>query len=141
MSDIRHINLIGGLVTRNPPKIALRRPYPTALGNSFQHHEIEEMTQYQETFTANIMAWCCTPTPSNYCTYHISTSHTLQFLRLWPRQTFKGQGHYSKAKSTPHHDVAHLQPLNNVASKYQLPKLDSSRDVAWKKILMSRSLQ
>ena len=34
------------------------------------------------------------------------------------QQDFKGQGHYSKVKSRSHHDVAHLQPLTNVPSKY-----------------------
>ena len=32
---------------------------------------------------------------------------------------FKGQ--YSKVKSRPNHDVAHLHPLTNVPTKYQLP--------------------
>ena len=34
---------------------------------------------------------------------------------------FKGQGHCGKVKSRSHHDAAHLHPLTNVPSKYQLP--------------------
>ena len=37
------------------------------------------------------------------------------------QQDFKGQGHYNKVKSKSNHDVAHLHPLTNVPSKYQLP--------------------
>ena len=34
---------------------------------------------------------------------------------------FIGQDHYGKVKSRSHHDVAHLHPLTNVPTKYQLP--------------------
>ena len=37
------------------------------------------------------------------------------------QQDFKGQGHYGKVKSWPDHDGAHLHPLTNVPTKYQLP--------------------
>ena len=37
------------------------------------------------------------------------------------QQDFKGQGHYDKVKSRSDHDVAHLQPLTNIPTKYQLP--------------------
>ena len=36
-------------------------------------------------------------------------------------QDFKTHGQYEKVKSRSHHDVAHLQPLTNVPTKYQLP--------------------
>ena len=44
------------------------------------------------------------------------------------QQDFKGQGHY-KVKSMSHHDAAHLQPLTNVPSKYQLPTPHSFREI------------
>ena len=44
------------------------------------------------------------------------------------QQDFKGQGHYDKVKvkSRSHHEVAHLHPLTNVPTKYQLPTHFSS---------------
>ena len=39
----------------------------------------------------------------------------------------------SKVKSRSHHDVAYLQPLSNVPTKYQLPALYSFRDIARQK--------
>ena len=36
----------------------------------------------------------------------------------------------SKVKSRSHHDVASLQPLSNVPTKYQLPTLYGLRDIA-----------
>ena len=36
----------------------------------------------------------------------------------------------SKVKSRSHHDVAHLQPLSNVPTKYQPPTLYGFRDIA-----------
>ena len=36
----------------------------------------------------------------------------------------------SKAKSRSHHDIAYLQPLGNVNTKYQLPTPYSFRDIA-----------
>ena len=40
---------------------------------------------------------------------------------IYPGQDFIGQGHYGKLKSRSYHDIAHLQPLANVPTKYQLP--------------------
>ena len=37
----------------------------------------------------------------------------------------------SKVKSRSHHDIAHLHPLANVPSMYQLPRPYSFRDIAW----------
>ena len=37
----------------------------------------------------------------------------------------------SKVKSRSHHDVAHLQSLINVPTKYKLPTPYSFRDIAW----------
>ena len=45
----------------------------------------------------------------------------LTVSKIQPKQNFIGQGHYGKVKSRSHHDVAHLQPLTNVPTKYQLP--------------------
>ena len=46
----------------------------------------------------------------------------------------------SKVKSRSHHDVAHLHPLTNVPSRYQLPTPHGFRDRARKKFFRSRSL-
>ena len=45
------------------------------------------------------------------------------------QQDFKGQGHYNKVKSKSHHDAAHLHPLPNVPTKYQLPTPYGFRDI------------
>ena len=37
----------------------------------------------------------------------------------------------SKVKSRSDHDVAHLHPLTNVPTKYQLPTPYGFRDIAW----------
>ena len=46
----------------------------------------------------------------------------------------------SKVKSRSHHDVAHLQPLTNVHTKYQLPTPYGFRDIARTRFYRSRSL-
>ena len=46
----------------------------------------------------------------------------------------------SKVKSRSHHDVAHLHPLANVPTMYQLPTSYGSRDIAQKIFYRSRSL-
>ena len=56
------------------------------------------------------------------------------------QQDFIGQGHYNKFKSRSHHDVAHLQPLANVPTKYQLPTPYGFRDIAQTRFYRSRSL-
>ena len=38
--------------------------------------------------------------------------------------------HYGKVKSTSHYDVAHMQPLINVPTKYQLLMSYHFRDIA-----------
>ena len=59
------------------------------------------------------------------------------------QQDFKGQVHYDKAKvkSRSHHDAAHLHPLTNVPTKYQLPTPYGFRDIARTRFYRSRSLQ
>ena len=37
----------------------------------------------------------------------------------------------SKVKSRSHNDIAHLQPLTNVPTKYQVPTPYGCRDIAW----------
>ena len=56
-------------------------------------------------------------------------------------QDFIGQGHYNKVKSRSHHDVAHLRPLTNVPTTYQLPTPYGFRDIAQTRFYRSRSLQ
>ena len=46
----------------------------------------------------------------------------LTVSKIQPGQDLIGQGHYSKVKSRSDHHVAHLHPLTNVPTKYQLPK-------------------
>ena len=47
----------------------------------------------------------------------------------------------SKVKSRSHHDAAHLHPLTNVPTKYQLPTPYGFRDIARTRFYRSRSLQ
>ena len=47
----------------------------------------------------------------------------------------------SKVTSRPNHGVAHLQPLINVPTKYQLPTPYNVRDVARTRFYRSRSLR
>ena len=55
---------------------------------------------------------------------------SIKFLHLMPGKDFTVQSQYSKAKSRLHHDVAHLQPLSYVPTKYQLPTPYGFRDIA-----------
>ena len=77
---------------------------------------------------------------SKQCPYQASTSYTSEVL---PGQNFKGQGHFGKIKviSRSHHDTAHLQPLTNVPTTYQLPTPYGFRDTAGTRFYRSRSLQ
>ena len=70
---------------------------------------------------------------------------SINFLHLtdsmiYPGQDFIGQGHYGKVKSRSRHDVAHLQILTNVPTKYQLPTPYGFRDIARTCFYRSRSL-
>ena len=56
------------------------------------------------------------------------------------QKCFKGQGHHRNVKLKSHHDAAHLHPLANVNTKYQLPTPWFPR-YSLDKILKSRSLQ
>ena len=47
----------------------------------------------------------------------------------------------SKVKSRSDHDVAHLQPLTNVPTKYQLPTPYGFRDITRTRLYTSRSLK
>ena len=53
----------------------------------------------------------------------------------------KVKGQRSKVKSRSHHDAAHLHPLTNVPTKYQVPTPYRFRDKARKRFYRSRSLQ
>ena len=53
----------------------------------------------------------------------------LVLSEILPGQDFIGQGHYSKLKSRSHYHVAHLHPLTNVPTKYQLPTSNSFGDI------------
>ena len=79
----------------------------------------------------------------NQCPYQVSTSYTLQLLRYSPDKILKVKvtTARSKVKSRSDHDVPHLQPLNNVPAKYQLPTPYGCRDIARTRFSNSRSLQ
>ena len=78
----------------------------------------------------------------NQCPYQVSTSYTLRFPRysldkiLYVKVTTAR----SKVKSRSDHDVAHLHPLINVPTKYQLPTPYGFRDIARTRFYSSRSL-
>ena len=80
----------------------------------------------------------CTPTPPNNvptkCQPSIRNSPD-KILKLMLTMT------RSKVKSRLHHDVAHLQPLTNIPTKYQLPTPYSFLDIAQTRFYRSRSLQ
>ena len=67
----------------------------------------------------------------------------LTVSEILPGQDFQTQGHYGKAKvkSRSDHDVAHLHPLTNVPTKYQLPTPYSFRDIACTRFSNSMSLR
>ena len=60
-------------------------------------------------------------TPPYQCSYQISTSYTLWFLRYGPNKIFQGQGHDGKVKGQSNYDKAQLYPLTNAPTKYQHP--------------------
>ena len=90
-----------------------------------------------------VTPWCCTPTTPNQCPYQLSISYNLRFPRYSPDKSLqvKITTARSKVKSRSHHDVAHLQPLTNVPTKYQLPTPYSFRDIAQTRFYSSRSLR
>ena len=49
---------------------------------------------------------------------------------IQPGQDFIGHGHNGKVKSRSDPDMAHLHPLTNVPTKYQLPTPYGFRDIA-----------
>ena len=65
----------------------------------------------------------------------------LTVSEIYPEQDFIGQGHYGKVKSRSDHDVAHLHPLTNVPTKYQLPTPYGFRDIARTRFYRSKSLR
>ena len=84
-----------------------------------------------------------TYTPYNQYPYQVSTSYTLRFPKYSPDKILevKVTTARSKVKSRSHHDVAHLHPLTNVPTKYQLPTPYGFRDIARTRFLNSRSLR
>ena len=83
-----------------------------------------------------------TPTPLIQCPYQASTSYTLRFPRYSPDKILLVwvTTARSKVKSRSHHDVAHLHPLTNVPTKYQLPTPYSFWDIAQTRFSNSKSL-
>ena len=68
----------------------------------------------------------------NQCPYQVSTSYTLRFPRYSPNTIFKLKVTTARpnVKTRSDHDVAHLHPQTNVATKYQLPTLYGFLDTA-----------
>ena len=83
-----------------------------------------------------------TPTPPNQCPYQVSTFYTLWNPRNRPDKGLKLMVTMtrSKVKSKSHHDTAHLQPLTNVPTKYQLPTPYNFGDIAQTRFYRSKSL-
>ena len=67
----------------------------------------------------------------NQCPYQVPSSYTLQFPRYSPYKILevKVTTARSKVKSRSHYDVAHLQALTNVSTKYQLPAPYGFQDI------------
>ena len=59
----------------------------------------------------------------NQCPYQVSTSYTLRFPRYSPDKIFELKVITARSKviSLSDHDIAHLHPLTNIPTKYQLP--------------------
>ena len=75
--------------------------------------------------------------------YHVSTSYTLRFPRYSPDKILKVKVTTArlKVKSRLNHEVAHLHPLTNVPTMYQLPRPYVFSDIARTSIYRSRSLR
>ena len=73
--------------------------------------------------------------------HQVPAAYTLRFPRysldkfLWVNVTT------GKVKSRSEHDVAHLHPLTDVPTNYQLPTPYGFRDIAWTRFYRSRSLR
>ena len=69
---------------------------------------------------------------ANQCSNQVSSSYTLRFPRYSLDTIFKVMVSTArlKVKSSLHHDAAHLHPLINVTTMYQLPAPYSFRDIA-----------
>ena len=85
----------------------------------------------------------CTPTPPNQCPYQVSPFHILWNQRNNPDKLLKLMGTMprSKVKSRSHYDVAHIHPITNVPTMYQLPTPYGCRDIAQTRFYRSRSLR
>ena len=76
--------------------------------------------------------------------YQLSTPYGFRDIartRFYNRQEVKVTTARSKVKSRSGHDVAHLHPLTNVSTTYQLPTPYGFRDIARTRFYRSRSLR
>ena len=82
------------------------------------------------------------PKHPHQCPYQISNFYTLQLLRYSPGKFLKIKVTIarSKVKSRSHHDVAHLHPLPNVPTTYQLSTPYGYCDIAQTRFYRSTSL-
>ena len=90
-----------------------------------------------------VTPWCCRPTtPNQFLLPSINFLH-LPVSEIQPGQDFKLKvtTARSKVKSRSRYDNAHLHPLTNVSTKYQLPTPYVFRDIALTRFYRSRSLQ
>ena len=113
--DIAHLDPL----TNIPTKYQLPTPYGFRDTARTRFSNSRSLRQGQ----IKVRPWRCTTTPPNQCPYQVSTSYTLRFPSYSPDKIFKLKvtTARSKVKSRSDHDVAHLHPLTNVPTKYQLP--------------------
>ena len=115
--DVAHLHPLTNIPTRYqlPTPYGFRDIARTRFSNSRSLRQVKGQIK--------VTLWCCTPTLPNQYSYQVSTSYTLRFPRYSPDNNFKLMvtTARSKVKSRSDHDVAHLHPLTNIPTKYQLP--------------------
>ena len=124
-----------------PIKYQLSTPYGFRDIARTRFSNSRSLQQGQRSNQGHTMTWH-TYTP-NQCPYQVSTSYTLQFPRYRPDKILyvTVTTARSNVKSRSHSDTAHLHPLTNVPTKYQLPTPFSFRDIAQTRFYTSRSLR
>ena len=115
--DVAHLHPL----TNVPTKYQLPTPYSFRDIARTRFYRSRSLRQGQRSNQGQTMT-LHTYTPNQY-PYQVSTSYTLRFPRYSPDKIFKLKvtTARSKVKSRSDHDVAHLHPLTNVPTKYQLP--------------------
>ena len=113
--DVAHLQLL----TNVPTKDQLPIPYgfqDIAWTRFYRSRSLQQGQRSNQGHTMTLHTY----TPQK-CPYQVSTSYTLRFPRYSLDKILKVTTARSKVKSRSDHDIAHLHPLTNVPSKYQLP--------------------